>query len=189
MKNLSKKGFTLVELIVVITILAILGTIAFLNFGQYTDDAKDAKVTSDVSQIVQKIAASTAKDLNLSDVVTDVAAYDVAGDVNSWATIGATGVSYNAGTVNYAKLGIKESDFKFTDKDGAAQPYVTAYVVNKDFATYEVAGNILDKAGNPKVVLKGTYYKVDSGDVAGLINSRDTTPAIVTDGSANALSN
>jgi prepilin-type N-terminal cleavage/methylation domain-containing protein len=33
MRNLNKKGFTLVELLVVITILAIISVVAYQNFG------------------------------------------------------------------------------------------------------------------------------------------------------------
>jgi len=39
MRNISKKWFTLVELIIVITILAILGTVGYLSYSSYIDDA------------------------------------------------------------------------------------------------------------------------------------------------------
>lgn len=51
MSNSDKKGFTLVELIVVITILAILGTIAFISFQGYSQSARDTKRISDISNI------------------------------------------------------------------------------------------------------------------------------------------
>ncbi|MDD5213498.1 MAG: type II secretion system protein [Candidatus Gracilibacteria bacterium] len=47
MATQNKKGFTLVELIIVITILAILATIGFMSYQSYTKDAKDAnRITS-----------------------------------------------------------------------------------------------------------------------------------------------
>lgn len=47
----QKKGFTLVELIVVITILAILWTIAFISLEWYSKDARDSTRLSDMSKI------------------------------------------------------------------------------------------------------------------------------------------
>ncbi|QFR38971.1 type II secretion system protein [Candidatus Gracilibacteria bacterium 28_42_T64] len=49
--NLQKKGFTLVELIVVITILAILGTVAFVSFQGYSRQARDSVRISNYSNI------------------------------------------------------------------------------------------------------------------------------------------
>ncbi|MDD5769609.1 MAG: prepilin-type N-terminal cleavage/methylation domain-containing protein [Candidatus Gracilibacteria bacterium] len=42
MKTLNKKGFTLVELVVVITIIAILSTIAFVGYQQYFGNSRDS---------------------------------------------------------------------------------------------------------------------------------------------------
>ncbi|PZM83143.1 hypothetical protein DLH72_03885 [Candidatus Gracilibacteria bacterium] len=54
MKNL-KKGFTLVELIVVITILAVLATIAFITLGDYPMKTRDTKRISQVGTIFDKM--------------------------------------------------------------------------------------------------------------------------------------
>lgn len=53
--ELKKKGFTLVELIVVITILAILWTIAFISLEWYSKDARDSTRLSDMSKIKTSI--------------------------------------------------------------------------------------------------------------------------------------
>ncbi len=47
----SKKGFTLVELIIVITILAILATIAFISFKGYTLNARDSNRLATLNNI------------------------------------------------------------------------------------------------------------------------------------------
>ncbi len=47
----NKKGFTLVELIIVITILAILATIAFISFRWYLSDSRDANRLSTLNNI------------------------------------------------------------------------------------------------------------------------------------------
>ena len=46
-----KKGFTLVELIIVITILVILATIAFVSFQNYTKDARDSNRLMSIKNI------------------------------------------------------------------------------------------------------------------------------------------
>ncbi len=51
MRNLNKKGFTLVELLVVITILAIISVVAYQNFGWATDKAISGRKISDISTI------------------------------------------------------------------------------------------------------------------------------------------
>jgi len=51
---MTKKAFTLVELIVVITILAVLATIAFVSFQWYWASARDSVRLSDI-KAMQKI--------------------------------------------------------------------------------------------------------------------------------------
>jgi len=46
--NYNKKGFTLVELIVVITILAVLGTIAFLSLQGYSKKSRNSVRSIDI---------------------------------------------------------------------------------------------------------------------------------------------
>ena len=48
-----RKGFTLVEIIVVISILAILATIAFVAFSDYTKNARDSVRIGDIAGIKQ----------------------------------------------------------------------------------------------------------------------------------------
>ena len=53
--NFNKKGFTLVELIVVITILAILGTIAFLSLQGYSKKSRNSVRSIDVGVMKQSL--------------------------------------------------------------------------------------------------------------------------------------
>jgi len=51
MKNISKKAFTLVELLVVITILSIISVVAYQNFGGAVDKANAGRKIGDVATI------------------------------------------------------------------------------------------------------------------------------------------
>jgi len=51
MKNLTKKGFTLVELLVVISIIGLLSTIAIVSLGSARQKARDTKRIADMKQV------------------------------------------------------------------------------------------------------------------------------------------
>ena len=52
MKKQNKKGFTLVELLVVIAILAILATVSVVGYSQFTEKAKKSHDESEAHQLV-----------------------------------------------------------------------------------------------------------------------------------------
>lgn len=61
MKKLNKKGFTLVEVIVVLVILAILIAIAVPSVMKYIDDAKDAQVMAQAKGTIQEVELLSTK--------------------------------------------------------------------------------------------------------------------------------
>lgn len=61
----NRKGFTLVELIVVITILAILWSIAFIVFSEYTATARNTTRTADMANIQKVIELYATQTWNL----------------------------------------------------------------------------------------------------------------------------
>jgi len=67
-----KKGFTLVELLVVIGIIGILTSIVFVYLGVARDRAKDARIQADLSQ-VRSIAESINDDQTSYDTLCDTA--------------------------------------------------------------------------------------------------------------------
>jgi prepilin-type N-terminal cleavage/methylation domain-containing protein len=116
MKNLTKKGFTLVELIVVITILAILGTIAFISLQGESQNAKNSKVISDLRTMVTAIeVGSTKGNFTLGDIVTgdrsatngitntETITIKTSTGANTQAAIST--VTYKVGTLDFAKIG------------------------------------------------------------------------------------
>lgn len=54
MKKLQRKrkGFTLIELVVVIVIIAILAAVALLRFGNFTETAKNSRIKQEHSQLI-----------------------------------------------------------------------------------------------------------------------------------------
>ena len=54
-KKLNKKGFTIVELLIVIVIIGILATIGFVSFSSAQNKAKKSKAQSTVSQVKSKL--------------------------------------------------------------------------------------------------------------------------------------
>ena len=56
-KRMNKKGFTLIELIVVIAILAILAAIMIPRFGGFTDKAKATQAVVSAKQLATAIDA------------------------------------------------------------------------------------------------------------------------------------
>lgn len=61
MKKLNKKGFTLVEVIVVLVILAILIAIAVPSVMKYIDDAKDAQIMAQAKGTIQEVELLSTK--------------------------------------------------------------------------------------------------------------------------------
>ena len=111
-QKMTRKGFTLVELIVVITILAILGTIAFLSFNGYSAGARDSKRTSDLRNLVSAVTTKQTEGISYFNLVTSSgSAYQlanteyIAGDV-----VGSA--NYTAGTVNFTALNLNGDNFK-----------------------------------------------------------------------------
>ena len=62
MKKGNKKGFTLVELLVVIAILAILATVSVVGYSSFTQKARDSRAQQELTQIHSYIYAADIND-------------------------------------------------------------------------------------------------------------------------------
>lgn len=147
MKNKNKKGFTLVELIMVVTILAILASIAFINFQYYTDDARDAKRKSNINDIVKSIELKLTQWVGLLNFVTWSWSR-----LSTWsiAWTGITSLSwtgYEAWDVNLTILGLVD---KFKDDTNSYKIWVTT----KAWGQYEVAWKM---ESDSTAFVKGTF--------------------------------
>lgn len=64
MKKLNKKGFTLIELIVVIGILAVLAVILIPSISNYIGEAREARNTANARAIYSEVTAAVAMGTN-----------------------------------------------------------------------------------------------------------------------------
>ncbi|PZM83144.1 hypothetical protein DLH72_03890 [Candidatus Gracilibacteria bacterium] len=115
MKNI-KKGFTLVELIVVITILAVLATIAFITLGDYPMKTRDTKRIAQVGTIFDKMKIISATEFKT--FVKGKPSFGSSADTNqpSPAITGVSNVTSVEGEVDFVALG--EEISKFTTYNG-----------------------------------------------------------------------
>lgn len=124
MRNL-KKGFTLVELIVVITILAVLATIAFITLGDYPVKSRDSKRQSQVSALFQKLIAENAtwyKVFIENKTVTDLAANSSLGNSKKPSNMDIENPVSLSWDIDF--IALKESKDAFADtKDSNNNPY------------------------------------------------------------------
>ena len=88
MNRNTKKGFTIVELIIVIAVIAVLAAVLIPTFSNLIQKANEAKDTALVSNLNKAVAMDTSKNETVYDVLTTVrenAGYDV-GKINAAAT-------------------------------------------------------------------------------------------------------
>lgn len=131
MKNNKKKGFTLVELIVVLVILAILAALLIPALTGYIDKAKEKSITAETRQTV--MAAQTITD----EVYADASTPTDASGITTWQT---TGTNPKLTKANVAKLAEVDADYigDLTIKDGKVTKLVyTDKKINKT-CTYTV---------------------------------------------------
>lgn len=123
MKKNNKKGFTLVELVIVVAVMAILVAIAIPTIGTITKDAQDAVNKSNANTIESMIKLEAAKH-----------------DANDDGTVTVDAALIKTALTN-AKLGIESGTFYYITATGAVQ--TTAPGAGVDSITITYAGGKL----------------------------------------------
>ena len=165
-ENKQKKGFTIIELIVVIAVIGILAGISIVGFKRYQADTRDARRSSSITSISEALEKY----------------YDINGEYPSCSALSATGTS------------VSQTTLKGIDQSTLVAPQASSSDTNSIKCTS--SGNVLNSGGVdffeyqgdnstncngsvscPQFVLK---YKDESSGTVKTISSRRSTVVAVT---------
>lgn len=133
LKESRKRGFTLVELIVVLVILAILAALLIPALTGYIDKAKNRSVIAETRQVV--MAAQTLVDEEYAKDSTFAATEKELNDTDAPKTSSIKELAEVKGTINTIKVSKgKVSSVEYTSTDGRKCTYTASS------STYEVDG-------------------------------------------------
>ena len=152
--NVSKKAFTLVELIVVITILAILWTVAFVSLQEYTTFARNAIRLDGISKVAKLV--ETKKQVWIDALSFVEPGQEVPSAEIWWATVNPW-VDYQAGIINISALELKSEDFS----DPTNGRLFSMWATIKKWGQYEIASTIED-SWSERAILSGNYEARDT---------------------------
>ncbi len=108
MKNMKKKGFTIVELVIVIAVIAILAAVLIPTFASVIDNAKESSAGQEMSNAWKAYTAENALTFNGLDAIITTDGYYItvtAGQIDKDATDGSITIAKGtATTTDYTKL-------------------------------------------------------------------------------------
>lgn len=137
MRNRKKKGFTLVELLVVIAILAILATVSVVGYTAFVDKAEESKAVTELTQVKTLVKA----ELLLGSVNVTVNTEKITVGMN------ANGLTFKKGATDVTDVAIKTAalkelvadDIDFEDKLAVNASGDVKYTTNGITAIWDVS--------------------------------------------------
>ena len=88
MKKLNKKGFTIVELVIVIAVIAILSAVLIPTFSGVVGEANKTAVVADAKAVYQQYMTANITDYEANAIYSDKGYYVVIKDANVFETTG-----------------------------------------------------------------------------------------------------
>jgi len=161
MNNTLKKGFTLVELIIVIAIIAVLASLAFMALSGETAQARDSKRLADIKVVEDAIATSNGKNKKINyNVDTEGKQSDGSARTDTVADEleTSTGIIQAIRGANLVPVidGLLDSDVLPTAaKDPKGSHYFTTFLSSTDYSVYGTKENPNTKI--PTAVVRGTF--------------------------------
>jgi prepilin-type N-terminal cleavage/methylation domain-containing protein len=141
MKNIVKKGFSLIELLVVVAIIGILAGIAIVGYNSYVDSADENVLKANSSQLARKIAVERSKPVDFRAL-------------SNYPGTCPTGGTAPASLSNATNAGGSEL------ANAAA-----CYAKNQSFAGLETLLTATPNAGKMSVSVDAkVYYRIGTGD-------------------------
>lgn len=182
----SKKGFTLVELIIVIAIIAVLASLAFMALSGETAQARDSKRVSDLKTFEDSVSTSNGKNKKIGYALDSVG-QDHAGAVRD-DTAGDT-LETNAGILKAIRgsflipvnTTLFDSDVLPTAaRDPKGSYYLGAFLSNTDYLFFATKENPDTKI--PTALVRGSFkdgsiLDVLSANLGGISTAVDVTVA------------
>lgn len=128
---MKKRGFTLIELIIVVTIIAILSSIAYISLSGETAQARDSKRKADLKTLENAISMSNAQNRSLTYPSTTITTGDGTPSFNT--TSGAVHVLRNASAFEIGSGFINSTILATVERDPKGAPYLGAFINSNQF--------------------------------------------------------
>jgi prepilin-type N-terminal cleavage/methylation domain-containing protein len=128
MKNITKKGFSLIELLVVVAIIGILAGIAIVGYNSYVDSAKDSVNDANSSQLARKIAVEKAKPTDFPSIANQYPNCETGAVPTRWAN--------TADLVNAAACWAKAQNFANLENSLTTTPAAGNLSIGSDGKVY-----------------------------------------------------
>lgn len=137
-KNINKKGFTIVELVIVIAVIAILAAVLIPTFSQVVTNAKKAKIYSEANTIYKNYLVEELKDGDIPEYVIIEVEEDIC-------------IMYLKGeqiqevlTLSAVEEKVEDNKFILTQLENYEKVYISEKIPDENEETKEVEFNVID---------------------------------------------